>query len=38
MQHVTLRIIWVRQAKPGEGGWDDLKPFVGTRRVTSPAR
>jgi hypothetical protein len=29
---------WVRQAKPGKGGWDDLKPFVWTRRVTSPAR
>ena len=28
----------VRQAKPGRGGWDDLKPFVGTQRVTNPAR
>jgi hypothetical protein len=23
---------------PGKGGWDDLKPFVRTRRVRSPAR
>jgi transposase len=35
---VTFQIMWVRQAKPGEGGGDDLKPFVGTRWVTSPAR
>ncbi len=29
---------WVRQAKLGKGGRDDLKPFAGTQRVTSPAR
>src|SRR5262245_48459944 len=25
----------MRQAKPGKGGGDDLKPFVGTQRVTN---
>jgi hypothetical protein len=31
-------IIAVRQAKLGKGEWIDLKPFVGTQRVVSPAR
>jgi hypothetical protein len=25
----------VRQAKPGKGEWNNLKPFVGTQRVTN---
>jgi len=32
------RVKLVRQAKPGKGGRDDLKPFVGTQRVANPAR
>jgi hypothetical protein len=31
-------VIWVRQAKPGEGGWNNLKPFGRTQRVVIPAR
>jgi hypothetical protein len=34
----NFKYFWVRQAKLGKGGRDDLKPFVGTRRVTNPAR
>ena len=34
----TLHVIWVRQAKPGKGGWINLKSFVRTQRVVSPAR
>jgi hypothetical protein len=25
----------VRQAKPGKGEWNNLKPFIGTQRVTN---
>jgi hypothetical protein len=31
----AYRVKLVRQAKPGKGGGDDLKPFVGTQRVTN---
>ena len=35
---VTLGIKWVRQAKPGRGGWNKPETFRRTLRVTIPAR
>jgi hypothetical protein len=33
-----IRVILYSQAKPGSGEWSDLKPFVGTQRLTNSAR